>query len=68
MSIRVDIVAKLNAEPFNPNHEFTQDEIEYMLTRYLSTHTKSKVGNIKLHHYIDGDKEKIGLKVVLNEQ
>lgn len=68
MSIRVGIVAKLNAEPFNPSLEFTQEEIKYMLNRYLSTHTKSKVGNVKLHHYIDGDKEKIGLKIVLNEQ
>ena len=69
MSIRSGIVKKLNTEPFNPNLEFTQEEIEYMLKRYISTHTRSKVGNIKLHHYIDdNDKEKIGLKAVLNNE
>jgi hypothetical protein len=59
------IVEKLNAEPFNPNLEFTQEEIEYMVKRYLSSHSKSKVGDIKLHHYIDNNKEKIGLKATL---
>jgi hypothetical protein len=59
------IVEKMNAVPFNPNLEFTQEEIEYMVTRYLSSHSKSKVGGVKLHHYIDGDKEKIGLKATL---
>jgi hypothetical protein len=39
-----------------------------MLKRYVSTHTRSKVGNVKLHHYIDDDKEKIGLKAVLNNE
>jgi hypothetical protein len=62
---RQHIVEKLNAEPFNPNLEFTQEEIEYMVKRYLSSHSKSKVGGVKLHHYIDGDKEKIGLKATL---
>ena len=56
---------KLNAEPFNPNLEFTQEEIEYMVKRYLSSHSKSRVGDIKLHHYIDNNKEKIGLKATL---
>jgi hypothetical protein len=59
------IVEKLNAEPFNPNLEFTQEEIEYMVKRYLSSHSKNKVGDIKLHHYIDNNKEKIGLKATL---
>jgi hypothetical protein len=62
---RQHIVEKLNAEPFNPNLEFTQEEIEYMVRRYLSSHSKSKVGDIKLHHYIDNNKEKIGLKATL---
>jgi hypothetical protein len=62
---RQHIVEKLNAEPFNPNLEFTQEEIEYMVRRYLSSHSKSRVGDIKLHHYIDDDKEKIGLKATL---
>ena len=62
---RQHIVEKLNAEPFNPNLEFTQEEIEYMVKRYLSSHSKSKVDNVKLHHYIDDDKEKIGLKATL---
>jgi hypothetical protein len=62
---RQHIVEKLNAEPFNPNLEFTQEEIEYMVKRYLSSHSKSKVGDIKLHHYIDNNKEKIGLKATL---
>jgi hypothetical protein len=62
---RQHIVEKLNAEPFNPNLEFTQEEIEYMVRRYLSSHSKSKVDNVKLHHYIDDDKEKIGLKATL---
>lgn len=62
---RQHIVEKLNAEPFNPNLEFTQEEIEYMVKRYLSSHSKSKVGDIKLHHYIDDNKEKIGLKATL---
>ena len=62
---RQHIVEKLNAEPFNPNLEFTQEEIEYMVSRYLSSHSKSRVGDIKLHHYIDDDKEKIGLKATL---
>ena len=62
---RQHIVEKLNAEPFNPNLEFTQEEIEYMVSRYLSSHSKSKVGDIKLHHYIDNNKEKIGLKATL---
>lgn len=69
---RQHIVEKMNAVPFNPNLEFTQEEIEYMVTRYLSSHSKSKVGNVKLHHYIDDNKEKIGLKATLkpkhNEQ
>ena len=63
---RQHIVEKLNAEPFNPNLEFTQEEIEYMVSRYLASHSRSKVGGVKLHHYIDNNKEKIGLKVVLN--
>ena len=62
---RQHIVEKLNAEPFNPNLEFTQEEIEYMVRRYLSSHSKSRVGDIKLHHYIDNNKEKIGLKATL---
>jgi hypothetical protein len=62
---RQHIVEKLNAEPFNPNLEFTQEEIEYMVSRYLSSHSKSRVGDIKLHHYIDNNKEKIGLKATL---
>jgi hypothetical protein len=62
---RQRIVEKMNAFPFNPNLEFTQEEIEYMVTRYLSSHSKSKVGNVKLHHYIDDNKEKIGLKATL---
>ncbi len=62
---RQPIVEKLNAEPFNPNLEFTQEEIEYMVRRYLSSHSKSRVGDIKLHHYIDNNKEKIGLKATL---
>jgi len=62
---RQHIVEKLNAEPFNPNLEFTQEEIEYMVSRYLASHSKSKVGDIKLHHYIDNNKEKIGLKATL---
>ena len=62
---RQHIVEKLNAEPFNPNLEFTQEEIEYMVKRYLSSHSKSRVGDIKLHHYIDNNKEKIGLKATL---
>jgi hypothetical protein len=62
---RQRIVEKMNAVPFNPNLEFTQEEIEYMVTRYLSSHSKSKVGNVKLHHYIDDNKEKIGLKATL---
>jgi hypothetical protein len=62
---RQHIVEKLNAEPFNPNLEFTQEEIEYMVKRYLSSHSKSKVEDIKLHHYIDNNKEKIGLKATL---
>ena len=68
VGLRKQIVEKLNAIPFTPEFEFTQEEIEYMLNRYLSTHTRSKVGSVKLHHYIDDDKEKIGLKVILNEQ
>ena len=68
VGLREKIVEKLNAVPFNPDLEFTQEEIEYMLKRYVSTHTRSKVGNIKLHHYIDDDKEKIGLKAVLNNE
>jgi hypothetical protein len=62
---RQHIVEKLNAEPFNPNLEFTQEEIEYMVRRYLSSHSKRRVGDIKLHHYIDNNKEKIGLKATL---
>jgi hypothetical protein len=62
---RQHIVEKLNAEPFNPNLEFTQEEIEYMVRRYLSSHSKSRVGDIKLHHYINNNKEKIGLKATL---
>ena len=62
---RQRIVEKMNAVPFNPNLEFTQEEIEYMVTRYLSSHSKSKVGSVKLHHYIDDNKEKIGLKATL---
>jgi hypothetical protein len=62
---RQHIVEKLNAEPFNPNLEFTQEEIEYMVSRYLSSHSKRRVGDIKLHHYIDNNKEKIGLKATL---
>jgi hypothetical protein len=62
---RQRIVEKMNATPFNPDLEFTQEEIEYMVTRYLSSHSKSKVGNVKLHHYIDNNKEKIGLKATL---
>jgi hypothetical protein len=65
VGLREKIVEKLNAEPFNPNLEFTQEEIEYMVKRYLSSHSKSKVGDIKLHHYIDNNKEKIGLKATL---
>lgn len=68
MGLREKIVEKLNAVPFNPDLEFTQEEIAYMLNRYLSTHSKSKVDSVKLHHYIDDDKEKIGLKVVLNNE
>lgn len=68
MGLREKIVEKLNAVPFNPDLEFTQEEITYMVKRYLSSHTRSKVGNIKLHHYIDDDKEKIGLKAVLNNE
>jgi len=65
---RQHIVEKLNAEPFNPNLEFTQEEIEYMVRRYLSSHSKSRVGDIKLHHYIDNNKEKIGLKATLKSK
>lgn len=65
---RQHIVEKLNAEPFNPNLEFTQEEIEYMVSRYLSSHSKSRVGDIKLHHYIDNNKEKIGLKATLKSK
>jgi hypothetical protein len=36
-----------------------------MVRRYLSSHSKSRVGDIKLHHYIDNNKEKIGLKATL---
>ena len=68
VGLRSRIVEKLNSIPFTPEFEFTQEEIEYMLNRYLSTHTKNKVENVKLHHYIDNDKEKIGLKIILNEQ
>ena len=65
VGLREKIVEKLNADPFNPNLEFTQEEIEYMVRRYLSSHSKSRVGDIKLHHYIDNNKEKIGLKATL---
>ena len=65
MGLREKIVEKLNAVPFNPNLEFTQEEIEYMVSRYLASHSRSKVGDIKLHHYIDNNKEKIGLKATL---
>lgn len=65
---RQHIVEKLNAEPFNPNLEFTQEEIEYMVSRYLASHSRSKVGDIKLHHYIDNNKEKIGLKATLKSK
>lgn len=69
--VRPGIVEKINSAYENPNLQFTQEEIEYMVTRYLSSHSKSKVGNVKLHHYIDGD-ERIGLKATLktkhNEQ
>jgi hypothetical protein len=65
VGLREKIVEKLNAVPFNPDLEFTQEEIAYMVKRYLSSHSKSKVDNVKLHHYIDDDKEKIGLKATL---
>jgi hypothetical protein len=68
VGLREKIIDKLNAIPFTPDFEFTQEEIEYMLNRYLSTHSKSKVDSVKLHHYIDDDKEKIGLKAVLNNE
>jgi len=64
-TIRPSIVEKINSAHDNPNLEFTQEEIEYMVSRYLASHSRSKVGGVKLHHYIDGDKEKIGLKATL---
>ena len=66
--IREKIVEKLNSAPFNPELEFTHEEIQYMLNRYLSTHTRNKVENVKLHHYIDDSKEKIGLSVKLKHE
>jgi hypothetical protein len=63
--VRPNIVKKINSAHENPNLEFTQEEIEYMVTRYLSSHSRSKVGNVKLFSYIDGDKEEIGLRATL---
>jgi hypothetical protein len=64
-TIRPNIVKKINSAHDNPNLEFTCEEIEYMVSRYLSSHSKSKVGNVQLFSYINGDKEEIGLKATL---
>jgi hypothetical protein len=64
--MRDTIIEKLNAIPEQPVLEFTQAEIEWMLERFIKTHTKRKISKSKMHTYIGkSNTERIGFKVVL---
>lgn len=63
---RESIVEKLNSEPEILEIKFTQAEVQYMLERYIHTHSKKKVTKSKLHHYVGkSNTERIGFKVML---
>ena len=64
-TIRDGIVNKINSIHDNPHLLFNEDEIEYMVSRYLSSHSKSKVKSIRLGHILDVRKGLIKLEATL---
>jgi hypothetical protein len=63
--IRENIVEKINLIHEEPNLQFNQEEIEYMVSRYLESHSKCKVASVMIHRHIDGD-DAVVLKATLN--
>jgi hypothetical protein len=52
---RENIVEKINLIHEEPNLQFNQDEIEYMVSRYLESHSKCKVESVMIHRHADDD-------------
>ena len=64
--IRENIVEKINLIHEEPNLQFNQDEIEYMVSRYLESHSKCKVESVMIHRHADDDDAVIVLNATLN--
>jgi hypothetical protein len=53
--IRKSIVEKINLIHEEPNLHFNQEEVEYMVARYLESHSKCKVESVMIHRHADDD-------------